>query len=768
MKYIVKALLTLFIAVVCCLQANGQTGDVRGFVYDKSNGEPIIFGNVYLEGTTIGGSTDLNGLYSINKIEPGDYTLISTYIGYDTVRLNITIVADQILSENLYISPKTTTLGVVEISAEAIEAKTEVKTSTIKVTPKQIKKIPSIGGEPDLVQYLQVLPGVIFTGDQGGQLYIRGGSPIQTKVLVDGATIYNPFHSIGFFSVFETDLIKNVDVMTGGFDAEYGGRISAVIDIATKDGNKKRHTGKIGINPFLSKIVMEGPLKKLDEENEGATISYILSSKYSYLDRSSKTIYSYIDENGLPYDFFDLYGKISFNTTTGSKFNLFGYRYDDDVVYLNASEFNWDAIGFGANFVVVPPQSKTIISGNFAYSDYGLSLAEGLKEDGTANKPRTSDIGGFNLGVNFSYFLQNSQEIKYGFDIGGYSTELAFTNAFNLNIEQKDNTTEIASYIKYRANISDRLILEPGIRFSFYPSLNTFEPEPRLGLKFNITDKLRFKFATGLYSQNFISTKSDLDVVNLFTGFVSGPEVKLDTPNGDEARNNLQKSAHAVAGFEIDLPKRISLNIETYYKRFTQLINFNRAKQLNSDPDFAMENGNAYGFDFLLKYDRKRLFLWGVYSLGFTDRYNGEQTYNPHYDRRHNFNFTSAYKFGANQDFEASMRWNYGSGFPFTLTEAFYEQLSLGDGISTDILTQNGEIGVIFDNEINGGRLPAYHRLDASLKKQFAIGQYSILEVTASVTNVYDRNNIFYFDRIRYERVDQLPILPSLGATFTF
>ncbi len=637
-----------------------------------------------------------------------------------------------------------------------------MKISTVKLTPKQIQKIPAVGGEADIVQYLQVVPGIVFSGDQGGQLYVRGGSPIQTKVMLDGVTVYNPFHSIGFFSVFETDLIRNVDVYTGGFDAQYGGRISAVIDITTKDGNKKRHAGKLTATPFLSKVTLEGPIKKLEEDSDAGSISYVLNTKYSYLDQSSKLFYSYIDTTGLPFSFLDIYGKLSFNAKNGSKLNFYGYNYTDDVIYLNQSAFSWDAIGFGGSFVVIPPQSKTLINGYFAYSDYGISLTEG------DSKPRTSDIGGFNIGVNFSYFFKNNQQIKYGFDVGGFSTELKFFNVFNTIIEQKENTTEIASYFKYRSNINEKFVFEPSLRMSFYPSLSTFAPEPRLGLKYNITSKFRIKASGGLFTQNFISTKSDRDIVNLFTGFVSGPEGQLETPDGGQSRNNLQTAAHAIAGFELDLKNKVSFNVEGYYKRFGQLINFNRTKLQLSDPDFVIENGNAYGFDFLAKYDKKRWFIWGVYSLAFTDRFDGEQTYNPHYDRRHNFNFVSSYTFGKDLDWETSFRWNYGSGFPFTKTQGFYEQVNLDDGISTDVINQNGTLGILYDDELNTGRLPDYHRLDGSVKKKFYLSDISVIEVIASVTNVYNRENIFFFDRVRYERVNQLPILPSIGASWTF
>ncbi|MBK9458028.1 MAG: carboxypeptidase-like regulatory domain-containing protein [Sphingobacteriales bacterium] len=245
-----------FFLLFFTLNLFAQTGDVRGFVYDKDSGEPLVGASVLLQGTKMGLSTDIEGFYSLSRVPVGSYTMLVTFIGYDTSRVAISVGAGQILNQKIYLKEQSKQLNVVEISAEKEQAKTEVRTSTVTLTAKQINRLPSVGGEPDIAQYLQVLPGIVSTGDQGGQLYIRGGSMIQTKVLLDGMTVYNPFHSVGLFSVFETDVIRNVDVMTGGFGAEYGGRISAVIDIATREGNKKRIAGKVAANTFLSKAIL--------------------------------------------------------------------------------------------------------------------------------------------------------------------------------------------------------------------------------------------------------------------------------------------------------------------------------------------------------------------------------------------------------------------------------------------------------------------------------------------------------------------------------
>jgi hypothetical protein len=211
---------------------------------------------------------------------------------------------------------------------------------------------------------------------------------------------------------------------------------------------------------------------------------------------------------------------------------------------------------------------------------------------------------------------------------------------------------------------------------------------------------------------------------------------------------------------------------------FTQLTNVNRDKLFedvaanSSQPellrsDYIVEDGTATGLDFSLKYEFKRLYFWAVYSLGFVERRDEYREYVPHFDRRHNVNLVGSYTFGAKLNWQFDARWNYGSGFPFTQTQGFYEYLDFSGGLGANPALENGDLGILY-GPLNEGQLPDYHRLDVSLKKTFVIGKNSVMEVIASCSNVYNRSNVFYVDRVTNERVNQLPILPSLGANITF
>ncbi|MCX6229920.1 MAG: TonB-dependent receptor [Bacteroidetes bacterium] len=779
MPLIKKALkifiLTALLLFVAFNSARSQYGTIKGFVYEKESGEPVIYTTLYLKKTSLGATTDDNGFFVISKIPPGNYTLMITFLGYDSLAIPVTVRADEIINKKLILHKNAIDLDVIKITAEREEARQETKISITKITPKQLKQIPTIGGQADLAQYLQVIPGVIFTGDQGGQLYIRGGSPIQNKVLLDGMVIYNPFHSIGLFSVFETDIIRNADVYTGGFGAEYGDRISSVMDITTRDGNKKKFTGKFSSSTFGAGLLLEGPLSKEIENNSNST-SFIVSFKNSYLAQSSKIFYKYIDSAGLPFNFTDLYAKLTFNGINGSKLNIFGFHYDDNVNnYQALADFNWKTTGIGANFVVVPGNSAAIMEGVAAYSDYMITMVD------KDLLPKQSEINGFNLGLNFTYFFGKDQ-FRYGIEMQGFKTNYTFYNSAKRELSQSESTTEIAGYFKYKSTVG-KFLLEPSVRIQYYASLSEMSLEPRFAMKFLATDFLRFKFAGGFYSQNLIDAKSDRDVVNLFYGFLSGPDNLPETFKGQEVTSKLQKAQHAIFGIECDIMKYVTANLEFYYKNFSQLSNINRNKIFDDvEPynnktspdykpdymrkDFIIETGNAYGFDYSMKYDFKRLYIWAVYSLGYVNRTDEFQDYVPHFDRRHNVNLLLSYVLGGKLDWELSFRWNYGSGFPFTETTGYYEKLSFND-INQSIPNSNGQLGVLY-GDINTRRLPDYHRLDVSLKKKFFVARNSVLETTLSITNVYNRENLFYFNTIRNERVNQLPFMPSFGLSLTF
>ncbi len=777
-----KSLLTILF-VLLSISTFAQNATIKGFVYDKETGEPMIYTVVALQGTKIGVQTDLNGYFTLAQLAPGKYTVFTTLTGYDTAMVDVNLQAGQLENLKLFISPRATTLEDVEISARKKDKTSKVGVGVTAISPTEINKLPSVGGEPDLAQFLQVLPGVVFTGDQGGQLYIRGGSPTQTGILLDGVTIYNPFHTIGLFSIFETDAIRSAEVTSSGFGAEYGNRTSAIVDVRTKDGNKNNLSGKVSFSPIMAHAMLEGPLMK-PKEAGSSSISFLLSAKHSYLEGVSKSLYGGLNEsikaNGMPFTFTDLYGKVSFGLDNGSKLNLFGFNFSDRAKVINPQSYvqeaglKWDATGGGATFVLSPAGSSALINGKFAYSNYDIELNE---NSGGLSNTRKSSIAGFEAAIDFTYYLKGYSQLKYGLEVSGLNTTLDYTNQFSNKFDLKRNNTTAALFVNYRKNFGDKFVLDPSIRLQYYASLSTFSPEPRLGMKYNVTPNIRLKAAAGMYSQNIISTKSDKDIVNFFTGFLLSPDENVYNTNDEKLKSNVQRATHLAGGLEVDI-EDVEINIEPWYKKFTDYTELNRYKNPNNttspsaNSNFIAGDGEATGVDFSLKYNYSRIYLWSVFSyqkILFTtkDNENNVQSYPPPFDRRFNMNLFGSYTAGKKRLWDLSARYNLGSPFPFTQTQAFFENPDL-PSVNSNITENNGNLSVLYAETINGGRLSWYHRVDVSVKRRFVITKKSNIDAIFSVSNVANRNNIFYVDRITNAKVYQLPLFPSLSVGWSF
>ncbi len=754
-----------------------QTSKVRGFVLDKADEMPIAYAEVVIEGTQIGAVANDEGYFILNNVPVGEQVLVATFVGYTEVKVKVMVVEGRLTSEKIYMEESTEVLGEVVINVERQTRESKVLTGVVTLDPKEIAQF-SVGGDADIIKAVQVLPGVITTGDQGGQLYIRGGAPIQNLILLDGMIIYNPFHSIGFFSVFDADIVQSADVYTGGFNAEYGSRNSAVMDVQTRSANRKKMAGKVSASTYTAKLLLETPLGKKNERGMTNT-SFLVSAKTSYLDQTSAIFYPYVDTEfgGLPFHFTDIYGKLTAQSENGSKINAFGFSFEDGVKYGTNNSVDWNSYGLGVDFTAVPSASSAIIGGGLSYSYYDIESME------ANSRPSTSSISSFNGGLNFTYFLNDNDELKYGLEMIGYNTELKLINDVGIPTLEAQNTIELGAFFQYKIT-TGRWLIEPGFRLHYYGSQSEVSLEPRLGAKYRVNEWFRVKASAGLYSQNLMASNSDRDVVNLFYGFLSGPETESKIFEVNPVDTRLQKAKHLVAGFEIELSDYITVNVEGYLKQFDQIINVNRNKIYGSEneapegtspvfyKDYVGESGLAKGLDFLVTYKKKGVYLWGVYSLGEITRDDGIRVYNPYFDRRHNLNLVGIYSFGKDEVWEASLRYNFGSGFPFTPTRSNYSKQSFvtAEGepdVSYDYTTEGGTLDVLY-GELNSKRLPNYHRVDISIQRNFELKNKSKIEAAVGATNLLNYENIFYYDRNKRERVDQLPIMPTISISYAF
>lgn len=774
MKIVIPFLIFLFSTFI----SFGQTGTLRGHIYDAESGEPIAYASVQIINSKEGVISDEDGFFQLSAVPAGIQRVQVSYLGYVDTLLEIDIISNKIKYQLIYLIKSTIELQTVDISASMERARSEIQIGQIQLNKENIKSLPSIGGEADIAQYLTALPGVVISGDQGGQIFIRGGSPVQNRVLLDGQLIYNPFHSIGLFSVFETEIIRSVDVLSAGFNAEHGGRISAVMDIKTREGNKNRISGLASLSPFQGKLLLEGPIKKLKKEN-GTSVSFLLTGKYGWLDKTSPHLYRYaVDSNfyafakkdtslsslqnlGLPYQYQDLYGKISFLGENGSKVNIFGFSFTDKFKLANIASQKWETFGGGMYFLLSPLQSPVRIEGNIGFSRYNLALTE--KNTG----PRNSSLESYTARLDFMQVGKHSA-LEYGLELISLNTGFQFVNPFNLTISQNDFTTEMAAFVRFKYQVN-KFILQPGFRLHYYASQGQFSPEPRLGLKYLWSDNFRLKMGGGFYSQNLISLANNQDVVQLFSGFLVGPETSLFKSGSNvPVKSRLQKAMHWVAGLEWDPFNLFSVSVEGYQKFFNQLISLNRNKRKASDPDFLVEEGLATGVDVTLAYKPTSFDISVAYSLASVFETSKNVRFPTIFDRRHSLNFLFSYLSGKSKQWKWGAHWYVGSGFPFTQTQGFFENNNLTDLLQTDILGGNYPLGTLLSDEINGGRLSYYHRLDVSVQYTHKINKFAYIESTIAITNVYNRQNVFYLDRITNQRVNQLPVIPSLNVMIGF
>ena len=663
-KSFTKAL-TALVLTLASLGLAGQTGGLRGLIVDQADQSPLNLAKVSLSagGKTLESYTNNDGFYQVNGVQVGTYKVTFSRAGYAPQTIEIRVSADKNTFTRITMKESVIELDDVVIDARKQEKQTKVSTAVVQLNPKSIGTF-SIGGEPDLVRALQVMPGVITTGDQGGQLYIRGGAPIQNLVKLDGMILYNPFHSIGFFSVFETDILQSADVYTAGFGAEYGGRTSSVMDIRTRTGRRDRISGKVSASTYLGKALLEVPIGR--KKNGIAPSSLLVSFKESLLDQAAPIFYPYVatEYDGLPFEFRDLFSKYTLETNGGNKLNIFGFNFSDAVRFAGGKSIAWNSVGYGTDFTVVPASSNTILQGHLAQSSYTITSTE------IENRPRFSTINGFNGGLDFTYLLRKADELKYGLEFIGYYTDYQFTNTVGRSLQQEDNTTELGIYFDYKRQ-QGRWLIQPGLRLHNYSTMGVLRVEPRFGFKYNASENVRIKGSAGRYSQNLIAANSDRDVVNLFYGFLSGGGIDLPSKIGDEdVQGTLQTADHVVLGVEFNPAPRWNVELEAYFKNFGMITNVNRFKLYDDIPqyanqperlrkDFMVERGLARGIDALVTYEDKHWYLWAVYSLGRSSRYDGEQTYAPFFDRRHNTNFVVARKFA--KQLEVNLRWNYGS-----------------------------------------------------------------------------------------------------------
>ena len=755
-----RGILFLILLGAFVLDATAQQASLSGFITDESSGRPLELVNVVIrstDGTIRGATTNRDGGYLITRIEPGNHVMVVSYVGYETHTQTLEFAPGESRTLTLALNPSDEELDEVLIESERIGGAARVTAGQQTVRPADIENVPGPDVSGDLANYLSAQPGIVSAGDLGGQLFIRGGEPSQNHVQLDGILLYQPFHILGFYSAFPSDIINRVDVYAGGYGSRFGGRISSVIDVSARSGHSRRFGGAVAVSPFISSVQLEGPIYR-------DRISFLASVRQSNLEEGASR---YIDDP-LPFTFGDAFGKINAVITDNSRASVTALRTHDrgtlaeDTGGAPPEEIRWRNDGVGLRLLMLPRFVSIMADLHVSYSRLRTELGE-------PNDPtRVSEIQNTHVALDATYFgdridaeAGTSLRIsKLESEIGGLyqNVELRFAHVSNWG-----------SYLEFEIDMGNGLLVRPGLRAQFYKA--RFNPfmEPRLRVVW-VQGVHQLSSAVGLYHQEIIGLSDRRDAASVFTVWTNIPTANPNIP--DVRQGRVQRAIHAIFGYQVTPAPWLEVSAEGFYKDLDNLFipEWTAIPQLTTRLQAA--SGRAFGADARLEIRRGPFYGYVNYGLSSTrytaetDRFifwfgSGRPNFRPPHDRRHQINVLASATLA---DFDLSMRWEFGSGLPFSRAIGF-DGFALIDDIekASDIA---GIRRVIYERPYNAV-LPTYHRLDISLARTFSLGPADVT-LQGSVINTYDRRNLFYLDIFTLRRVDQLPLVPSFGLKVAF
>jgi len=728
-------LITLF--TISLFAQTQETGNLRGFVTDSTTTEALAYGNVFIKELGIGASTDSRGYFLIASA-PSDrnLTLVVSYVGYVTKHIPIRLIKNRVTHYDIILSPSSVELQTIEKIGERIIEKNETDISLQRIIARDLEALPK-GVETDIFRSIQYLPGVQSTGDVSARYYVRGGASNQNLVLVDGVTVYNPFHALGLFSVIDPDMINNVEFYKGGFSADLGGRLSSVMKVNTKDGNKNRLSVK-GTASFLTgKFLLEGPIPNG---------SFILTGRKTY---SNEVLKKFLNKQSVPIDFYDFSLKANYSSPDfiqGGKFSINGFFSGDNILSEDPriEDFKWSNNIFGFKWFQVG-DSPLFYELGVSISNFKGDVIPKLSNV-RQSRNKVEDVS---LTMDFTYMFDNKDEIGVGFHVKQVKTDLFLENDRGVPTNLGTSAANITFYTKYKLMQWEMLGLDVGARMNLTTLSRNKKAtfiEPRVSFTYRLIPEIAIKGAWGIYQQDLVTISDEDEIISLFEPWIISPDYLIPS-----------NSTHYILGLEIKPYHFFTFSVEGYYKRVKNLPLLNEEKILPADPDFLAGNGESYGLELMTRATPNPINFTASYTLAYAYKELEGLRYYPRYDIRHTLNLGLEINFGAG--WSASTVWTYNSGLPFTQLLGYYDKYYFSNIFAPwNELDPRRPFTII---EIqNLGRLPDYHRLDFTVSKKFVI-DFLKFDVDISVINVYDRQNIFYFKRNNGEQVNMLPFLPT-------
>ena len=696
-------------------QSVAQSTMISGFISDSSSGEALIGANVILQETGQGMATDINGYYIIQDIVPGNYVLMVSYVGFSLRKEKLSISDSQSIKLNIALSEEVVELSQVEVTAEQIQRKANIQPSKINLSPRMMKAAPALA-EPDLFRTIQALPGVLTTSEFSTGLVIRGGNTDQNLILLDGVTVYNPSHLGGIFSNFIVDGVKEAELIKGAYNAEYGGRLSAVLNIISREGNQKKFEGKANLSLLSAQATLEGPFYK------GA---WVLSGRRTYFDQIFKS-----NPNIPPYYFYDIQSHVYSDLTPKDRLSISFYNGIDDLLF---GTFGL-AGRWGNN--TLSTQYRRVFSekliGNFLYAnslfftEFGLGGSNGLNSD--------NQIDDATVAANFSWFKSSESTIKFGAQLKNLG--FLYTNTFGDSLQFKIETKpkEFASYAKLKYSPSEKFIFEPGIRINLYNVYSdSIFPDLRLGMKYLLTDDRYINFSLGNYHQ-FIATFQDD-----YNPTILDQWIAVDNSVAPA------KSSQIVLGYEEYINNSYKLQVEGYYKDIKNLFTFEESRATTDEAvsDSALSdivtpsNGYAYGLELFAQKMSGRLSGWLAYTFSVSRKsmnsifYDKNEEYYNSWDRTHSFSALGNYLI--NNKWDMNWKLSLQSGQAYTPIIGYYNQILPG---SPD------EVFRTIPGTRNSARYSPYSRLDLGIVYHTKIFG-SKMDVYIQIINVFNKKNTF-------------------------
>ncbi|GAB4045932.1 TonB-dependent receptor [Spirosoma litoris] len=767
---------------------------VSGYVRETRSQEALIGVNVYLPGTTIGTTTNTYGFYSLTLPAQDSVRLAYSFVGYETVGYSLSLRANQ--TQNVSLTPGQA-LSEVEVKAETSGEKVSesARMSTIDIPVAQIKKIPAFLGEKDVLKVLQLMPGVQKGSEGQTGIYVRGGGPDQNLIILDDAVVYNASHLFGFFSVFNGDAIKSVELIKGGFPARYGGRLSSVIDMNMKDGNREKLHGEGGIGLISSRLTLEGPLTK--NKKTGPRLgSFLVSGRRTYLDIVAAPLINAQTKGQTKagYYFYDLNAKANYDFSATNKLYLSGYFGRDKFYSHDNTQNNDTGLGWGNATATLRWNhlfnQKLFANLSLIFSNYKFQISAVEKSTlstDTYSLLYNSGIRDVTLKYDVDYYPTPQHSVKVGLQ----NTYHRFTPSAivlqNAGISQAvDNVNKIdvlesGIYAEDTWRPSNRLRLNAGLRLSYFhqADVNYFKPEPRLSAAYTLKPDLSLKASYAIMNQ----------YVHLLSNTGIGLPTDLWVPSTDRVKS--QQSQQVAIGLAKDFTtggafaKGLALTVEGYYKSMNNIINYKEGASflLLNDPSSANNvrwednvtagRGWSYGAEVLLQKKLGQFSGWAGYTLSWTQwqfaELNGGQPYYPRYDRRHDVSLVGVYEL--NKKITLSAVWVYGTGNALTVPVGRFDTYRAGN-----TLVYGGSPGIVqtyFNNprtaddygtQKNSFRAEPYHRFDVGVQFHKPKKHHErTWEV--SVYNLYDRRNPFFY---RLESVEATATQPARTALFRY